>query len=496
MLETVREFGTLRLAELGDTDAAREALNTWAVDFAARFGPELFGPRQVEAVDQLDSEEANLADVLRRLLAAGDAPRAVGLLAATGGLWSVTGNFARFLAMADLAEQVLMTWEPPPELEQVTTDAVALVLVHLGFMRPDGVADLVSVLRRLPDPTRPWSRIVRAMFVDVEDSRDRRSAVLALTGDPDRRTAAMAWQWAAILAENEGALAEAGEYLTRALDLVDDDTTEWEIASLNAQAATRALNDEDLTLAERYARTAIPLLDRIHSHDDAASLRAALALSALRRGDHDETERLLAEIGQVNASDMTAELATSQVRAELLLARGDVGGALAAFDRCLHVTRGWGFGEMSTNGLEPWSLIALATDLAAHGRFAETPEQVARGAELAGEAREILARFASVIDAAIDYPVTGMSFAALGQWVLLREHPDDPEPAVRLVCLAERFGYNRWFPAMTWGPVVEMANAAAPGLLDAVLAEYGDRLGRELRAEAERVLAGPVTSSG
>ena len=76
MLETVREFGALRLAELGETDAAREALTTWAVETADRQGAELFGPRQVEAVDLLDSEEANLADVLRRLLLAGDAPRA------------------------------------------------------------------------------------------------------------------------------------------------------------------------------------------------------------------------------------------------------------------------------------------------------------------------------------------------------------------------------------------------------------------------------------
>jgi len=497
MLETVREFGGLRLSDLGESEAAREALTRWAVELSDEVGPHLFDRGQVDAVTVLDPEEANLADVLRRLLMGGDATRAVRLLATLGGLWSVTGNFPRFLAMADLAEQVLTSWEPPPELEEVTTDAVALLLVHLGFMRPDGVADLVSVLRSLPDPTRPWSRIVRAMFVDVDDSGDRRKAVLGLTDDPDRRTAAMAWQWAAILAENEGALAEAGEYLTRALALVDEDTTEWEVASLNAQAATRALNDEDPTLAEQYARTAIPMLDRIHSHDDAASLRAALALSALRRGEIDETERLLTEIGEVNASDLTADLATSQVRAELLLVRDDVAGALAAFDRCLHVTRGWGFGGSASSGLEPWSLIALATDLAAHGRFGETPAQVARGAELARETRDILSRFETVIDAAIDYPVTGMSFAALGQWVLLREYPADPEPAVRLLCLAERFGYNRWFPAMTWGPVVEMANAAAPGLLDTILAEYGDRLGRELRAEAERVLAGPViTSSG
>jgi hypothetical protein len=37
--------------------------------------------------------------------------------------------------------------------------------------------------------------------------------------------------------------------------------------------------------------------------------------------------------------------------------------------------------------------------------------------------------------------------------------------------------------------VVAFAEDAAPGLLPAVLEEYGDRKGRELRPEAERVLA-------
>jgi predicted ATPase len=497
MLETVREFGGLRLAELGEADDAREALTVWAVSMADRLAPRLFGPDQVACVDLLDSEEANLADVLRRLLLAGDAERGVRLLAALGGLWAVTGNFARFLAMADLAEQVLIEWVPPPELEQVTVEAVALVLVHLGFMRPDGVQELTAILDRLPDPVQPWSRVARVMFLGVESSADRREAVLTLTDDPDRRTVAMAWQWAAILAENEGALEESGQYLERALAMLDGDSTTWEIASLNTQAATRALNDADHERAERHARTAIPLLELLHAHDDAASLKAGLALSAIRRGDLDEAERLFDEIGEVPPSDVTAGLATALARAELQLLRGDTEGGLASFDRCLEQTGAWGFSEVSTNGLEPWTLIALATDLAAHARFAESEVRLARGAELAGRTRRLLAQFPTVPDAAVDYPVTGMAFAALGQWVLRREDPPDPEPAIRLVALAHQFGYNSWFPAMSWDPMVAMADDAAPGRLAGVLREYGDRTGRELRRQAELVLRGSnLTSSG
>jgi len=497
MLETVREFGALRLAELGETDAAREALTAWALGMADRLGPQLFGPDQVAAVDLLDSEEANLADVLRRLLLTGDAPRAVRLLSALGGLWSVTGNFPRFLAMADLAEQVLVAWDPPPELEQVTVEAVALVLVHLGFMRPDGVADLTAILTRLPRPERPWTRIARALFVEAESLGDRRAAVLALTDDPDRRTAAMAWQWAAILAENEGAIEESGDYLERALAMVDKDTTTWEIASLNTQAATQALNTDDHARAERHARTAIPLLESLHADEEAASVRAGLALSAVRRGDLDGAERLLDEIGEVARGDITAGMVVSLVRAEVALQRGDVEAGLRGFDDCLETTRAWGFFDESAGGLEPWILIALATDLAMHARYGDSPARRARGAEVAAETLRVLARIPTVGDATLDYPVTGMALVGLGSWLLFAGPPADPEPAVRLLALAHHFGYNRWFPAMAWEPLVQLADTTAPGLLAAVLQEYGDRTGRELRPEAERVLAElAVTSFG
>ncbi len=501
MLETVREFGALRLADAGEVDAAQAALTSWAVGLAERVRPDMFGPRQIQAVDVLDTEETNLADVLRQLLIAGDAPHAVPVLAALGALWSVTGNFPRFLAMADLAERVLVDWDPPPEQVEVTVDAVAIVLVHLGFLRPDGVVDLTGVMRRLPEPTQPWSRVARAMFVEAESPADRRTAVLTLTRDTDRRTEAMAWQWAAILAENEGAIEESGHYLDQALALVDDDTTTWEVATLNTQAAMQALHLGDHDRADLHARRAIPLLQQLHAREDAYSMQASLALSAMRQGRLDVAEAMLAEIGEMSSNDPTASLVTTQVRAELAMVRGDVDAGLAAFDRSLDAVREWGFGPLATNGLEPWTLVALATDLAAHARYARTPEQRTRAAELAAQLGTLLEKFDDVPDVSVDYPITGMSLAALGVWLLVHDEPGPrSEPAVRLVALAHGFGYNRWFPVMAWDSLVTAADAAAPGLLTAVLAEYGDRRGRELRPEAERVLAavlGPgLTSSG
>ena len=94
--------------------------------------------------------------------------------------------------------------------------------------------------------------------------------------------------------------------------------------------------------------------------------------------------------------------------------------------------------------------------------------------------------------ARMDYPVAGMGLAALGAHLVTSS--SDPEHGVRLLALGLRFHYNRTFPVMAWEPLRALADAAAPGRLDAVLEEYGDRRGRELRGEADRVLA--LTSSG
>jgi predicted ATPase len=498
MLETVREFGSHRLASAGDTAQARDAQTDWAVALSERVRPHLFGPRQVEVVDLLDAEETNLADVLRRALVAGDAPVAVPLLAALGGLWSVTGDFPRFLAVSDLGEKLLLDWRPPPELEEVTVEAVSLVLTHLGFMRPDGVEDLTAVLRRLPEPSRPWSRVARAMFVDAGTSADRRAAVLGLTDHPDRATAAMAWQWAAILAENEGAVDDSRHHLEQALAMVDEDTTVWQVATLHTQWAMQALNTGRHEEAAEHARIAIPMLRRLHADDDAYSMRSAVALSALRLGRPEEAERLLDEVGEPRPSDITAGLVKQLVDAELKLARGDIDGGLAALDRSLETLRTVGFGGMMTNGLEPWTLIPLATTLAAHAQYADTEERRTRGRVLAAEALGLLGHISDTPDAAIDFPVAGMGLAALGAW-LLTERTDEKAvgAGVRLLALAHGFSYNRWFPVMDWERLEVLAEDAAPGRLAAVLAEYGDRRGRGLRPEAEQVLASvELTSSG
>ncbi|HET7071095.1 MAG TPA: BTAD domain-containing putative transcriptional regulator [Nocardioides sp.] len=500
MLETVREFGLQRLAGAGEVDAARAAQTAWAVALADLARPRIFGAGQVEAIDLLDAEETNLADVLRRCLVAGDPVAAVPLLGALGGLWAVTGNFGRFVAFSDLAERLLVDWTPPSELEDVTAGAMTLMLLFLGFLRPDGVGELGDALRRLPEPRQPWSRVARAIVVGAGTPAGRLAGVLALTDDPDRRTARMAWQWAAILSENEGDLEASRIYLDRALEMVDDDSTVWETATLHSQRAMHSLNNGRYDEAAEHARLAATPLRSLHAADDAYSMRATVALAALRQGRVDEAERLLGELGEPPMTDNTSGLIRSQLKAEILLSRGDVDAGLAAFDDSLRAMREWRFAGVVTNGLEPWTLTALATALAAHARYATSPQQRHRRQLLAAETHALLCKIGEVPESAIDFPVTGMALAAMGLWALTRDETVPAaravtEPGVRLLALAHGFGYNRWFAVMAWEELRATAEEAAPGRLAAVLEEYGGRPGRDLLPETQRVLASVAVSA-
>ncbi len=498
MLETVREFAGQRLVEEGSVDEARAAQTGWAVGIADSVSRDVWGPRQVEAMDLLSVEESNLTDVLRRSLAAGDPASAVRLLASLGALWAVTGNHARFFALADLAEQVLLDWEPPPGLVGTTQDALGLLVVFTGFVRPDGVADLVSLMARLGVPQQPWTRVLHQVFVEVEHPQDRVRAAVALSDDPDPRAALMGLQWAAVLSENAGELAAARRYAEAALARVDAGTTLWQVATLHTQVAMLALQEGDHGVAAEHARIAVPMLVQLHAEEDALTMRTTLALAALRDGALAEAEQILAEAGEPAPTDVTGSMVKTQVRAELLLARGDLPGGLSAFDEALTGVRAVRFPGVDANGLEPWTALAASTALMAHVRFGGGADDLARTADLATQVHAILVGLLAGPEGALDYPVTGMTLAAMAGW-LLRERPTAQavEHGVRLLALARRYGYNRWFPVMAWEPLVQLAEDAAPGRLTAVLEQYGDRLGRELREETVEVASRlGVTSSG
>ena len=279
------------------------------------------------------------------------------------------------------------------------------------------------------------------MFVETDEPEARPQVLLDLAERADRATALAALQWASVLAENEGELVVAASYVDRALALVDDDATPWQVATLHTQKAYLALQRGDHTTAAGHAELAIPMLMRLRAVDDAMQAEVGVALSAIITGDLDRAEKILQVVDATQQSTVFGSAAMALgARAELLLARGDRNGALASFDRAVTEMRAIRFPGADLTGVEPWVVLAESAALTALVRFGETPAQVARADQLGADVRRSLhAQLTS--EGTVDYPIAGMGLASVGAHLLASG--EDLEAGIRLLALARCFGYNR-----------------------------------------------------
>ncbi len=462
------------------------------MELCGRWADDVFGAGQFEAMDHLWPEEGNLAEVLRRTLVDNDVAPATRLLATLGAVWAVTGNHPRIFSVAELARRLFLERDLPPELAPVAAEALSMLLVYVDFLGGGTDRDLVGALERLGPPVSAWSRAVYSMFIEAEGPEDRIPTLLRLAGSSDRETALTALQWAAVLAENDGEQADAASYVDRALEQVSKTTTPWQVATLHTQKAYMALQRGDHAVAAEHARLAVPVLTRLRATDDALQALVGMALAAIFDKDLVRAADILREVDAAPRSAVFGSVAMALgARAELALALGHRDDALAGFDAAVAEMRALRFPGAEMTGIEPWVVVAQSTALAAYVRFAGTPAHHRRRDQLASDVVESV-RLQLASDGAIDYPVAGMALAATAIQLLASE--TDPEVGVRLLALASGFGYNQTYPVMAWDALRAVADAAAPGRLDAVLEEYDGRRGRELREEGQRVLA--LTSSG
>jgi hypothetical protein len=154
------------------------------------------------------------------------------------------------------------------------------------------------------------------------------------------------------------------------------------------------------------------------------------------------------------------------------------------------------FAGMEASGLEPWTLVAEAAALMTYARHGSTPDDSRARDELAALAREKTRALLEVQPMHLDYPVSGMSLAALAQWLIGSDRVALQEEGIQLLALADRFSYNRSFPVMAWAPLAEYAEEVDPGRLDALLTKYDGRPGRELLGEAIAALDRVTTLLG
>jgi predicted ATPase len=492
MLETVREFGRMQLIDAGEDAAARAAQRAWARDYADASAGRIYSPEQFDAMDELRAEESNLADILRQVLADDEAESVIRLFCAMGVFWTIAGEHQRVIMLAGPVADLLAEWEPPPELLEKTRLVLALLLFGAAVTGGSGLERLMTILDRVgaeaTDPQlRVMLKVMQAMASTVAGAgRPLEAELTDLVNDPDQDVRARAYTFLSHERENlgdpEGAVAAGRE----ALRLTGTDGGLWPQAMLHAQLSGRYAQLGRLGEAAEHAREAIPVLRRLGADDDLVQTHAILVTYAIEQGRLEEAAEMLAELADEQPrGGFGSRGAVHGARAQLLLAQGRVDEGLALFREVVAT-----MGELPFPGftddpdLVPWRVAAEAVTVVTCARHGEGTE----GSDLFGALMAKAPRLVSEERRAQDYPVTGMVFLALGLWGLLRDALPREE-SVRLVVLADRFGYSRSFLDMRWELAVADATRLAPGVLERISEEYGERRGLALLDEARGVIA-------
>jgi predicted ATPase/DNA-binding SARP family transcriptional activator len=493
MLETVREFGLMRLAEAGEESAARTAQRRWAAGYAREHGVRIASRDQFAAIDALRAEETNLADELRGAIADGDRCSLVQLLSALGAFWTLRGEHGRLLVLADAVADAIRDWQPPLELADDARGAVAATLANTLLTGAASSGSLRALLERLGPDTgenAQLSGLVRILLAYESAEADPGTFVRRLerlANDRDRRTALAASQWLSHLRENAGDAAGAIQTAERTLALADPEDGPWAAAMPHTILAELTMHVGDRAAAVEHAQAALPVMERIGAGDDVIQLRALLAMCAIADGrlaDAADELRLMDGVDEA-AAVFGGGAFREVVRGELVLARGEHAVGLRIHREVAVRMRELRLPGVAMTGVEPWVLFGDAIALSAHAWYATGGDE-AHGDALFRTCREDAVKVLGAAGAELDYPVTGTLLFGLGAWAAL--HRAAPaQDAVRLLALADRFSYNRSILTMSWERIVPVAEEAAPGLIAGFQAEYAGRQPSDLLAEAHRL---------
>jgi hypothetical protein len=494
MLETVREFGGLRLADAGEAAAAREAQRRWAAGYARHHGARLATRDQFSAVDAIGAEEVNLADELRGALADGDRGSLVQLLASLGLFWTLRGEHIRVIVLAEAVTEALLDWVPPPDLLEQTCGAVMITLstsLMTGGLSSEPLRAILVRLGREAAHSPHLSGLVRVLLTYDADAEaapaDFASRLGRLADSQDRPTALAASQWLSVLYENAGDPVGAITAASRALALSTDDDGPWAAAMPHTMLAQLTMQVGDLAVAVGHAQAALPVMRRLGASDDEIQLRSLLVLCAIADGRladaKDELNRV-EEVGEVSTT-FGGGAVRLVGRAELALASGDYVEGLRIHREAAARMRAMRLPGVALTGLEPWVLFGDSVALAAHARYAEGAD-AAHGRALFLTCRDNAIRAFGTPIPGFDYPAAGQLLFALGAWALFRRAAPAGS-ALRLLALAHRFAYNPRVPTMLWERIVPAAEEAEAGRIDEFLIEYRDRQPTDLLAEACRL---------
>lgn len=462
MLETVREFGALRLEEVTETRATQDAFFVWAVEHSEHEWPLLTRPGQVAALARARSEQENLVHVLRLSTAAGRGDVVLAVFGMLGLFWTLSGAHSD-VALA--APGVLAASAGTPVLpDRAGTAALALLVVlTTTFTTQEEIRQ--HALRRLHDVLTsglPLPAVVRELGEVALEAVDLSSAGAVLArarGSEDGFVRVVACVVSAQLAENGGDLALAQEHALAGYTIAAERGDTWGTASaamLLGQLSSEQARPEEALSWLGHAREGLVLLEATADLGQVAWLEAS---NLVALGRVAEAEKLLAGFDAAYADPSRVSTPQDAVearavglsgRAEIAYVSGDHAGALRLYETARSLMRG------TRSGRSPWFLVFGASVLCVsvlggdHEHARRTASNL-RARTLA--LRRLSPRFT-------DFPILGTASLALGVHLVHEPALGRTEDGLLLLAAAERLGSRQDVPSLLRSTYEEDARRA------------------------------------
>ena len=492
MLETVREFSTAHREAAGETDRVVGGFLSWARDFGVSHHESLFGADPFSPAERIRAEQDNLVQALRYGLAHADGGTVAATYAVLGGLWIIESSYARLATVAEEAVRVLSHFRPGPDLVEVTRTALTLCTAFTFLLQgPRAVRSLVA-LRRLPPA--PPNTLVRATAIVLGAVPEDRSALIELCDSDEPLVAGAANGIASYLWENQSDPDGALKSAERMLEAFENRGVPWMWALAHCRVAELCLQVEQGAEAQRHLRAALPVLEKLGVWSDVVGIWWWMVLTSLQIGAVDEAEHWLEQTAPHRADEPVGALTYGLgVRAEILLARGEVEAGLRLWRRAVDLLAnadGPIFDIDLDPDQEPWALEARAVAVVAHAQHGRLDLVEETAGELPHRLSTMLTNpVATPPTYFMELPICGALLLALAMADAQRGERTGDERAsrsgARMIALAERFRFLRGFqPTMSSVRARHAAEQADRSAYDDAVASYADLGREELRAAA------------
>ncbi len=459
MLETIRAYGSARLAESGELERLRDACARHYADLAEQADPLLRGPDQLRWLTVLSEEHDNLQAALRWAVRA-DPALARQLVAAQAWYWWLSGHPGDAV---ELAGELLRVLDPDPCAEEYALCAAVAARGEAGPSPAVGTA--VSAVSRLEKPLRrPHLVFLLAMAGGLPGPQGERLGGL-FGPDPWARAFRCLGNGLGLLMSGQPELAELE--LRCALTGFRDTGDRWAIATTLDKLAVVADWRGERDAALESIDEAVLLFAELGVGDEAADLLNRRG-DMLARHPAQAADLGAAEAAYRRAGGLARAAGATAMYVDALRGLGDLRGTAGqTAEARRHYTAALEFPDNGSVGM----IEARSRSLIGMGRLALMDGDIAAGRAAACEAFELSHRVSRPVAAEAVEAVAGFA-TALGQ----------PERGAELLGAAEAL---RGMPSAAGGVAADTVARCRTELGEHVFrAEYARGAGRTVEQVA------------